>query len=58
MRNIRPLDALLPNTRQGILAALPAGGVSDTDADSVARTVRQFEVDAGTWMNAHHPHLI
>jgi hypothetical protein len=35
-----------------------AGGVSDTDADSLLKTVKQFAVDAEAWMRAHHPNLI
>jgi hypothetical protein len=35
-----------------------AGGVSDTDADGLLRTVRQFAIDAGTWVKARHPSLV
>jgi hypothetical protein len=35
-----------------------AGGVSDTDADGLLKTVKQFAVDAEAWVKAHHPHLI
>ncbi len=34
-----------------------AGGVSDTDADSLLETVRQFAVDAAAWIKAKHPTL-
>ncbi|MFZ0338904.1 MAG: hypothetical protein WAL45_12780 [Terracidiphilus sp.] len=34
-----------------------AGGVSDTDADGLLKTVRQFATDAEAWIYAHHPHL-
>jgi len=32
-----------------------AGGVSDTDADGLLATVRQFTADAEAWIKAHHP---
>jgi hypothetical protein len=32
--------------------------VSNTDADSLIETVREFSVDAEAWIKAHHPHLI
>ena len=35
-----------------------AGGVSDTDADSLLKTVQKFKVDADAWMKARHPTLI
>ncbi len=35
-----------------------AGGVSDTDADSLLKAVQQFVVDADAWVKAHHPALI
>ena len=35
-----------------------AGVVSDTDADSLLQTVKQFVVDAEVWVKAHHRHLI
>jgi len=34
-----------------------AGGVSDTDADGLLTTVRQFAIDAEAWIQMHHPHL-
>jgi hypothetical protein len=34
-----------------------AGGVSDTDANALLTTVRQFAVDAEEWIKARHPHL-
>ena len=34
-----------------------AGGVSDTDADGLLKTVRQFAVDAEAWIYARYPHL-
>jgi len=34
-----------------------AGGISDTDADGLLKTVKQFAVDAEAWVKAHHPHL-
>ena len=35
-----------------------AGGVSDTDADGLLKTVRKFAVDAEAWIKAHHPQLV
>jgi hypothetical protein len=35
-----------------------AGGVSDTDADSLPKTVKQFAADAAAWVKTRHPHLI
>ena len=34
-----------------------AGGVSDTDADSLLKAVLQFKIDAEAWMKVHHPNL-
>lgn len=34
-----------------------AGGVSDTDAEGLLTTVRQFAVDAEAWIKVHYPHL-
>lgn len=34
-----------------------AGGVSDTDADGLLKTVKKFTVDAEAWIKAHHSHL-
>jgi hypothetical protein len=34
-----------------------AGGVSDTDADSLLQVVQKFQVDAEAWVKAHHPKL-
>jgi hypothetical protein len=34
-----------------------AGGVSDTDADGLLTSVRQFVPDAEAWIKTHHPHL-
>jgi hypothetical protein len=34
-----------------------AGGVTDTDADGLLKTVRQFKMDAEAWMKTHHPTL-
>lgn len=34
-----------------------AGGVSDTDADSLLQVVQKFRVDAETWVEARHPKL-
>jgi hypothetical protein len=34
-----------------------AGGVTETDAEGLLRTVEQFAVEAETWVKAHHPHL-
>jgi hypothetical protein len=34
-----------------------AGGVSDTDANGLLNTVRQFAVDVEGWIQAHHPHF-
>jgi hypothetical protein len=34
-----------------------AGGVSDTDADGLLKTVRQFAVDVEAWIYARYPHL-
>src|SRR5215831_7684496 len=31
-----------------------AGGVSDTDAEGLLTTVRQFQLDAEAWIKAHH----
>ncbi len=35
-----------------------AGVVSDTDADRLLETVKEFVVDAAAWLKARHPHLI
>jgi hypothetical protein len=35
-----------------------AGGVSDTDADGLLKTVQKFAVDAEAWVTARHPKLI
>lgn len=34
-----------------------AGGITDTEADSLLKTVRQFAIDAESWIKAHVPHL-
>jgi hypothetical protein len=34
-----------------------AGGVTDTDADGLLKTVKKFAVDAEAWVKAHHPNL-
>ena len=34
-----------------------AGGITDTDAEGLLKTVRQFAVDAEAWIYAHYPHL-
>jgi hypothetical protein len=34
-----------------------AGGVSDTDANGLLKTVQQFAVDAESWVKARHPNL-
>lgn len=34
-----------------------AGGVSETDADGLLQTVRQFAVEAEDWIALHHPQL-
>jgi hypothetical protein len=34
-----------------------AGGVSDTDADGLLKSVQQFAIDAQAWVKAHHPLL-
>jgi hypothetical protein len=34
-----------------------AGGITDTDADGLLKTVQQFAIDAEAWVKAHHPHL-
>ena len=34
-----------------------AGGVTDTDADGLLKTVRQFAIDADAWLRTHHPPL-
>ncbi|MGH7135343.1 MAG: hypothetical protein ACREHD_06355 [Pirellulales bacterium] len=34
-----------------------AGGVTDTDADGLLMTVKQFAIDAEAWIKAHHPSL-
>jgi hypothetical protein len=34
-----------------------AGGVTETDADGLLKTVRQFAVDAEAWVKGHHPLL-
>jgi len=35
-----------------------AGGVSDTDADSLLQAVQQFATDVEAWMRVRHPHLL
>jgi hypothetical protein len=34
-----------------------AGGISDTDADELLRTVREFADEAEAWIRRHHAHL-
>lgn len=34
-----------------------AGGVTDTDADGLLRTVQQFAIDAEMWVKSRHPGL-
>jgi hypothetical protein len=34
-----------------------AGGVTDTDADSLLKTVKQFAIDAEAWIKAHRAPL-
>jgi ketosteroid isomerase-like protein len=34
-----------------------AGGVTDTDADGLLQTVRQFAADAEVWIKTNHPSL-
>lgn len=34
-----------------------SGGVSDTDAEGLLKTVRQFAIDAEAWIKTHHPSL-
>ncbi len=34
-----------------------AGGVSDTDANGLLKTVQQFRIDAEAWIKTHHPKL-
>ena len=34
-----------------------AGGITDTEADALLTSVRQFAVDAESWIKAHHPPL-
>jgi len=35
-----------------------AGGVSDTEADSLLQAVRAFASDAEAWVGTHHPQLV
>jgi hypothetical protein len=35
-----------------------AGGVSDTEAESLLQAVQTFASDVDAWMSAHHPHLL
>lgn len=35
-----------------------AGGVSETDAHGLLKTVQQFAIDAEAWVKAHHPGLV
>ena len=35
-----------------------AGGVSDTDAEGLLKTVGRFAVDAEAWIKARYPHLV
>lgn len=34
-----------------------AGGVTDTDAEGLLKTVEQFALDAEAWISKHHPSL-
>jgi len=34
-----------------------AGGVTDSDADGLLKTVQQFAIDAEAWVKVHHPNL-
>jgi hypothetical protein len=35
-----------------------AGGVSDTEADSLLQTVQTFAADVDAWVRVHHPQLL
>jgi hypothetical protein len=35
-----------------------AGGVSDTDADTLLKEANQFKIDVEAWMKVRHPNLI
>jgi len=35
-----------------------AGGITDTDAEGLLKTVQQFAVDAEAWITARYPHLV
>ncbi|HEV2971905.1 MAG TPA: hypothetical protein VGY55_18165 [Pirellulales bacterium] len=34
-----------------------AGGISDTEAAGLLKTVQQFAIDAEAWVKAHHPKM-
>jgi hypothetical protein len=34
-----------------------AGGVTDTDADALLKSAKQFAADAEVWIKARYPHL-
>jgi hypothetical protein len=34
-----------------------AGGVTDTDADALLKSAKQFAVDAEAWIKARYPQL-
>jgi hypothetical protein len=34
-----------------------AGGIADSDADQLLKSVQQFAADAEAWITARHPHL-
>jgi hypothetical protein len=57
-RSLRDVTAAgLSADARFIMAYDFAGGVSTTDADGLLKTVRQFAIDAETWVKAHHPGL-
>jgi len=35
-----------------------AGGIADSDADQLLKSVQQFAKDAEAWIAARHPHLV
>ena len=59
---IQPLPPCRPiSTAAGLSAMLRSttsrGGVSDTDADGLLKTVQQFGINAEAWVKTHHPKL-
>lgn len=63
LRSIDPMFAALSayfdgcRTKRNVSEYTGAGSVTETEAEDLIKTVRQFAVDAEAWINANHPKL-